>query len=66
MYVLSQYHDWHILEHITDIMITLHTDQKVAISAMRYEDAKKASSSQIVPQAVVEIFPRDYYIGQEN
>lgn len=26
---LSQYHDWHILEHITDIiMITLHTQTK--------------------------------------
>ena len=45
MYFLCiMYHDWHILEHVTDIiMITLHADQKVAISAMRYEDARKAS-----------------------
>lgn len=51
MYFLCiMYHDWHILGHITDIiMITLHADQKVAISAMRYEDARKASSSQVVP-----------------
>lgn len=68
MYFLYiMYHDWHILEHITDIiMITLHTDQKVAISAMRYEDARKASSSQVVSQAGIEIFPGDYHLGQEN
>ena len=67
MYVLSQYHYWCILEHITDIMmITLHTDQKVAASATRYEDARQASSSQVVAQAAVDIFPRDYYRGQES